>query len=358
MKLKRIVSAVMALVVMLTSLLCCGISASASTGRYPGAKWAADTLYVDGFWNSEGYYCVRVGNFGLFEYLLAMSQVSGNFDYLNVWLSAEGYSEICLNMTMNSSGDIYVNPYILTSDQYLYNKDEIYSARYYKNSNDDMGFVMFVPEGSSLLDVLAVTSEVKLSSQIVYGGYTASDSWLTVAANFTELEANTVTDISTLTFSKITNKAYTGKAIKPAVTIKDGDKKLTSGTDYTVSYKNNTKIGTATITVTGKGNYTGKKTLTFQIAPKKTTLSIKENSAQKATLTWKKSTGATGYQIYCSTNGGSYKKLATVKSADSVSRVVSNLNTDDNYYRFMVRPYTKSGSKTIYGSWSNVVTAG
>ena len=66
-------------------------------------------------------------------------------------------------------------------------------------------------------------------------------------------------------FSKISDKTYTGTAIKPGVVVKDGTRTLKSGTDYTISYKNNIKVGTATITITGKGNYTGKKVITFNI---------------------------------------------------------------------------------------------
>ena len=77
-------------------------------------------------------------------------------------------------------------------------------------------------------------------------------------------------DISDLKIGKLSNQTYTGKAIKPSITIKDGNKKLVSGTDYTVTYKNNTKPGKATATITGKGNYTGTKALTFRIVPKKT----------------------------------------------------------------------------------------
>lgn len=65
--------------------------------------------------------------------------------------------------------------------------------------------------------------------------------------------------------ANIANKTYTGKAIKPAVTVKNGTTKLVENTDYTVSYKNNTKVGTATVTITGKGNYTGTLTKTFTI---------------------------------------------------------------------------------------------
>ena len=63
----------------------------------------------------------------------------------------------------------------------------------------------------------------------------------------------------------ISNKTYTGSAIKPAPVVKDGTRTLKAGTDYTVSYKNNTALGTATITITGKGNYSGSRSVTFKI---------------------------------------------------------------------------------------------
>ncbi len=63
---------------------------------------------------------------------------------------------------------------------------------------------------------------------------------------------------------------YTGAAIKPAVTVYGYNKKLTEGIDYTVKYSNNTAVSkgkTATVTITGKGNFAGKKTLEFYILP-------------------------------------------------------------------------------------------
>ncbi len=163
---------------------------------------------------------------------------------------------------------------------------------------------------------------------------------------------------SDFTISKISDKAYTGKAIKPSVTVKDGDKKLVKGTDYTVSYKNNTKIGTATVIVTGKGKYSGTKELTFNIVPKKTKISIDEVSKSKAVINWKQSKGADGYEIWCSTNGESYTKLSTIKSAKTLTKTISKLNTQKNVYKFRVRPYAKVNGKTVYGSWSNIVSAG
>lgn len=62
--------------------------------------------------------------------------------------------------------------------------------------------------------------------------------------------------------------AYTGKAITPGVVVETGSGTLTQGTDYTVSYANNVNAGTATITVTGIGKYSGTQTANFVIEPK------------------------------------------------------------------------------------------
>lgn len=58
---------------------------------------------------------------------------------------------------------------------------------------------------------------------------------------------------------------YTGKKIKPVVTVKDGQKRLIKGRDYTVRYRNNKKRGTARIILKGKGNYKGKFIKKFRI---------------------------------------------------------------------------------------------
>ena len=163
-------------------------------------------------------------------------------------------------------------------------------------------------------------------------------------------------DISKLTISKISNKSYTGKAVKPAVTIKDGDKKLVKGTDYTVSYKNNTKIGTATVTIKGKGNYTGTKTLTFKIVPAKTTLKVSKKSDTKATFSWTAVKGAEKYQLYYSVDGGkTYKKYTTI-SGSKTSYTTSKLNFKKYDYKFKIRAYDKVDKTTYYGSYSKIVS--
>ena len=61
---------------------------------------------------------------------------------------------------------------------------------------------------------------------------------------------------------------YTGKAIEPAVTVTCGGRALRKDVDYTVTYLNNNRIGTASVIVYGKGNYSGSLTKTFRIVGK------------------------------------------------------------------------------------------
>ena len=70
-----------------------------------------------------------------------------------------------------------------------------------------------------------------------------------------------------VTVSDVEDKTYTGSAITPEVEVKDTARNtvLTKNKDYTISYKNNVNAGTATITITGKGNYTGTVEKTFKI---------------------------------------------------------------------------------------------
>ena len=78
-------------------------------------------------------------------------------------------------------------------------------------------------------------------------------------------------DISLASVTGISNKTYNGSAQTQNPTVKmniNGTSvTLKSGNDYTLSYKNNTSAGTATVTITGKGNYTGTITKTFKILP-------------------------------------------------------------------------------------------
>ncbi len=92
------------------------------------------------------------------------------------------------------------------------------------------------------------------------GNYTGSKKYVTFKIN-----PKTIAP----TISKISSQYYSGKALKPSVTVKYGTKTLKLNTDYTVSYRNHTNVGTPIVTITGKGNYKFTKTIAFTITLKK-----------------------------------------------------------------------------------------
>lgn len=107
---------------------------------------------------------------------------------------------------------------------------------------------------SYLDNISAGTVQVILTGTVNYTG--------TVTKAFTIACA----DIARCTVSfNADSYVYNGTAQTPAITVKDGNNILKSGTDYTVTYANNANAGTAQVTVTGRGNYTGKAAKTFTI---------------------------------------------------------------------------------------------
>ena len=91
------------------------------------------------------------------------------------------------------------------------------------------------------------------------GGYTG-----TASTTFEIIDALKPIDSAVVTVPK-KSYPFTGSAVKPTVTVKLDGKRLKKGTDYTVKYANNTKVGTATVTVTGKGDYTGTVSIDYEI---------------------------------------------------------------------------------------------
>lgn len=84
----------------------------------------------------------------------------------------------------------------------------------------------------------------------------------------------TAADLSGCTFAPIADVTYNTKAHTPEVTVAISGRTLEADKDYTVSYASNVKAGTATVTVTGKGNFTGSANTTFTIAKADLNLSV------------------------------------------------------------------------------------
>lgn len=153
--------------------------------------------------------------------------------------------------------------------------------------------------------------------------------------------------ISSCKFSSIGNKTYTGKQIKPSITVKYSGKKLVKGKDYTLSYGKNKSTGKATVKVTGKGNYTGSSTRTFYIVPKKTSITSIKKAKKGGTIKFKKVTGATGYQV-------AYRKKGTSKWYYAYVKSNKKKFTGLKYktYTVKVRAYKTVSGKKHYGSYS------
>ena len=74
-------------------------------------------------------------------------------------------------------------------------------------------------------------------------------------------------DISNLSFSHVENMMYTGEEIRPEIAVSKDAVSLKTGKDYTVTYINNISAGSAYVIVNGVGNYTGVKSILFEIKP-------------------------------------------------------------------------------------------
>ena len=155
----------------------------------------------------------------------------------------------------------------------------------------------------------------------------------------------------------IGKKTYTGKKITPKPSVSYGVQDLKQGTDYTVSYSGNKAVGTAKLTIHGKGNYTGTKTVTFSIVPKAPSgLKVTKAGGKTAALRWKKVKGATGYVVYRSNKkNGSYKKVKTLKKGKLVS-CQSKLPKSGKRYYFYVQSVRKVKGKSYVSKRSKIVS--
>ena len=85
----------------------------------------------------------------------------------------------------------------------------------------------------------------------------------TITRTFTILPAST--SVADANVEAIPDQTFTYSEIRPDLVVKFGGSPLVKDKDYTLTYKNNINVGTATITITGKGSYTGTKSVTFRI---------------------------------------------------------------------------------------------
>ena len=125
-------------------------------------------------------------------------------------------------------------------------------------------------------------------------------------------------------------------------------------TDYTVSYKNNTASGAAGVTVTFKGNYAGRITATFVIYPKAVSIKTAQSTAKGVKLTWNRAANGTGYIVYRSVNGSSFKRYKTIISLSTISMVDGGAKKSGTKYAYKIYVY-KSVNGKVYNSAASAV---
>ncbi|MBC3514351.1 fibronectin type III domain-containing protein [Ruminococcus bicirculans (ex Wegman et al. 2014)] len=154
------------------------------------------------------------------------------------------------------------------------------------------------------------------------------------------------------TISGISTKAFTGKNITQSITVKYNGKTLKKGTDYTVSYSNSKKVGTATVKIAGKGSYTGTVTKTFKINPAKQEIQKLTAKSKAFFVDWAQKGSATGYEIQYATNSKfTSAKKVTITNNKTDKTTVSKLSGKKKYY-VRVRSYTTVKGTKYYGAWS------
>lgn len=174
----------------------------------------------------------------------------------------------------------------------------------------------------------------------------------------------TIYRVKKITLSKV-DYIWNNKGKKPSIMIKDSKgKKLKENSDYKVSYAKGRKHpGIYTITITFRGNYSGKVTKTFTIRPKGCSLGKVTAKCKGFQVTWKKQTSQTsGYQLqYCTAKNfkGKTVKTVDIKKNSTVKKNISKLKAKKKYY-IRIRTYkivkVNGKNKKLYSDWSKAKT--
>ena len=131
-----------------------------------------------------------------------------------------------------------------------------------------------------------------------------------------------------------TSYTYDGTAKQPGVTVKNGDTTLSANSDYTVAYENNTNAGTATVRITGAGNYTGELTRTFTIAKAEQTLTVNPTTialkvGERAQITVSGAQGVVSYNVQDGNVASMEGNAVTALQAGSTTITVTAAATDN-----------------------------
>lgn len=143
------------------------------------------------------------------------------------------------------------------------------------------------------------------------------------STSFNILPAN----INDAYFVPISDVSYTGKAIEPDVLVRFNGKTLVKGKDYDLSFSDNVKVGTAHVTVTGKGNFNGKHEITFKIVRPVITFDQDMVEGKTVSSSWTKKVNITNYRMVLK-KGGMVRIRTSFSRIDTVLCSIQNENGD------------------------------
>lgn len=176
------------------------------------------------------------------------------------------------------------------------------------------------------------------------GNYTGK-----VSKKFAIVKKKNVITKKNTKISAISAKAYTGKALKPKLTVKRNDKTFSSR-NYEIVYKNNKNVGKAKITIHGKGAYAGNMSITFKIVPRAVKISaLKSKKTRTVTVSYSSRKEASGYEIYYKTSKKGKYKLAGKTSKKKYT--IQKLKKGSTCY-VKVRSYKKVGKAVYHSTYS------
>ena len=139
-------------------------------------------------------------------------------------------------------------------------------------------------------------------------------------------------------------RSYTGRWVKPNVTLKVGKVKLKKNRDYTLVYRNNLQIGKASAVIRGMGNFTGKKTITFKIVPQTPKIQKLKKNKKSFVITYSSGKMVHGYQMEVST-ASSFAAKKTQKYILNGNRFEAFGLKNGTYYIRVKAYYSKKGKR-------------
>ena len=152
--------------------------------------------------------------------------------------------------------------------------------------------------------------------------------------------------------------SYTGNAIRPAIRVKFENNYLIENTDYTINYQNNINVGLATITINGKGNFTGTINKTFRINKVNNTASISgKNKNIKYKNVKKKKQKVSAITVYNPQGQITYYKKSGNKNFSinqSSGKITVKKNTKKGTYKIKVK--VDVAGNTNYNAVTKTVT--